>query len=229
MFAVFFVFIAASAISSFLPPDVPREAEGAREKLTLKPLMGNKPYLFILFWGVFAVSSYATITGYLGLAADRLSASAFYFGTLTMTSCVSEIVFYRSTPKMLRRLSPQILLILSLMGFAVQGVIMALSTAPWQLYFAVLSQGMGFALLTVGMKYLIAIQVPGGLQASAQGLADAAQNGVGGVFSGLGGGAIMSALGLPALQGIGAALCSVSIVVLILEQYRAWRRKFGGM
>ncbi len=222
MFGAFLVAASLALVTAFFVPDIRRVEREKGKLLSLRPLLQNRTFVFIVIWGVFGMISGCFVVNFFPLAVNRISTAAALYGVLTLFSSVIEVTVYRLTPKLIRRVNPRLLLAVALLCYTAQGLITAASSEPWQLFFAIPFQGVAISMYMFAMKYYISTLVPNELRASAQGMAEALQLGIGGVASGLIGGAILSTWSMPVLQRLGAALCFVCVAVLLAALY-LWR------
>lgn len=126
---------------------------------------------------------------------------------------VSEAVIMFLSKKMLGKMKPEILVMLSSLFFALWHLILSISTQPIHAVLACLMDGPSFALFTVGCLYCMDEIAPPEIRTTYQTVAYSVYFGLSGIVGNMGAGWLIENLGYRPMYRIGMTVTLVSTVV----------------
>jgi len=151
-----------------------------------------RAFLFTAFSGGVILS---VISNFLFLFLQDLGASQSLLGFSLTVATVSEVSLLYVSSGLLKRWSPQWLMMAGLILFAVRALLYSFISQPWMAMPIQLMHGLTYALMWVSGVSYAGMMAPPGLNATAQGLFSSAIMGVGMVVGSLLGGFLLAHVG----------------------------------
>lgn len=226
LYLMYSVTVAATLLLTFCTKEAPYPPRqpGEKREFSLGTLMKNGRYRFVVVWSTIAMTACALVYNFVTVKCSTLDSNTSFYGTAMLVYGIFEMLCIAISPKLSGRVRPKPLLALSVLIFAIEGVILAVAQNHFLVYLAMPFQGIGFGIFIFAIKYYIVTITPDRLKASAQGTAEAFYYGLGGLVSGLMGGGLTDAFGLSTTLLVGAGGVILSSAFL-LGNILAERRK----
>jgi len=184
----------------------------------IRALLTNPRWLLLLILAFASGSTLAVLNNYLFPTMRVLGADESTMGLVLTVGTLSEIPILFFANRLLKRLKPYGLLMLSMVVTGLRMVLLAASRTPGFVLFIQLLNGLSFPTMWVAGVSYADEHAPAGMGATAQGLLSAAFSGFGMAVGGFIGGPLLASIGGHGLYlSFGAAVLVITAVVALIE------------
>ncbi len=200
-------------------PDVePEHKEGGHSFLVhFGQLLSNRRYMIFITLSTLVFLAVQPSMGFLPKLIEAAHAGPAVYGVAMALSALSEIPFFYLGSRMLKKMKPQRLLLLSFLFFAVRLLICAVFRSPGAILVSQLFQGFGYSIfLITSLVYIDDLAQPA-CRATAFLLGSAAYTGLSGITGNYLGGRLIGSMGIFSLYSLGAMVIAVAALFFTLS------------
>lgn len=202
---------------------------GKSEKLKdmqLHRIFKDKTFLIFLVYIFFMQLAHRGSFTFYPLLIKQLGGGNNIVGYASALMFVSEATIMFFSKKMLSRVRPEKLVMLSSLSFVLWHVMLSLSTSPYHVMLSCIMDGPSFALFTLGTLYYLDYLAPKELRTTYQTVAYSVYFGLSGIVGNMGSGWLIENLGYRGMYGIGitVTLCSTLLFFLYTRARAAKNR-----
>lgn len=185
----------------------------------LRMLVTHRQLLIFLITVFISGAGLSVVTNFLFLYMEEMKAAKSIMGLALAVATVSELPVLFYSGRMLRRLGPGGLLMISLGAFVIRAYGYSVSTTEWHVLIFQLLHGLTFSTMWVAGVSFAAEIAPEGLGATAQGLFSSTVSGFGGITGSIVGGFLLDQFGGSGMFfGVGTAVLISLISFLMVNR-----------
>lgn len=183
------------------------------KEMQLGRIFRDKPFIIFLVYVFFMQLAHRGSYTFVSLLIKNLGGGNDLVGVSSALMFVSEAVVMFLSKKMLGKMKPEILVMLSSLFFALWHLLLSLSTQPIHAVLSCLMDGPSFALFTVGCLYYMDKIAPPEIHTTYQTVAYSVYFGLSGIVGNMGAGWLIEHLGYRPMYWIGIAITLTSTAV----------------
>lgn len=216
MFIAASFFVLATLLAAFRVDDA--EEDNQRQsnlKDSFKKLFTNRRYLFFITVCFIIGLAYRTVHLLLPLIIDNVNGNSGDLGLAYFFGMITEIPMLLASKKLSKKLSPNFLILISVVLYIVQFLILIVAASPFMVILAMFAQGLAFGNYLPSIRLFVYESAPGNLRTTAQTFADAVCSSLTAVIGSAVGGIIIENHGIRAVLVIGTGLLGLALIILL--------------
>lgn len=198
---------------------------GPKKKVRITKLLTNVEYMVFLVFCLMIFIPHRASFIYLTRLVEHVGGDKGYLGAALSIMAFSEVPFLLLTKKILTKVEPLWVVIVSSAFYILRQVLYALATTPTQVILIQALQGPSFGLFLGGAVYYIDSLAPDELKSTAQTLSVALYTGIGGIIASYCGGWVIQKVGITVMFNIGTIMSVAATGLFIMLTYIFRKRR----
>jgi PPP family 3-phenylpropionic acid transporter len=220
---MFWMYAAFMLVSLFLVRGLDFEATVERTPfwVGVRGMLRDRAWWLVLSAGFIAAFGLAAQTNYLGLLLDEMGAPTSYLGVAITLSTLFELPILFGSSYLLARRSNRSVLFFAVAITGLRCLLYAVVATPGQVLAIQLLHGLTYSLILIAGVNFAAKHAPPGLSATAQGLFNAVQGGLGGAAGNLVCGLLLDQFGIAGMMASLGWLTFGALAVIVFLEMRS--------